>query len=153
MVVWDKGAIGMGWHYRRSYESVLVAQKAGAACKWYDTSQRIENIIRPGSGISKIIPTRDEHPTAKPPELAAHFIKLHTRPGEIVLDCFSGGGSTLVAAQNTHRRYIGCDISQEYVNLARRRLAQPYTLPMFERLPREVAPGLVQKSLFAGVSL
>ena len=34
MVVWDKGPIGMGWHYRRSYETVLVGEKPGAACKW-----------------------------------------------------------------------------------------------------------------------
>src|SRR3990167_10569869 len=30
MVIWDKGPMGMGWHYRRSYETVLVAQKPGA---------------------------------------------------------------------------------------------------------------------------
>ena len=46
MVVWDKGPIGMGWHYRRSYETVLVGEKPGAACRWFDDSQQIENIIR-----------------------------------------------------------------------------------------------------------
>ncbi|MCK9327876.1 MAG: hypothetical protein M0P69_20445, partial [Bacteroidales bacterium] len=50
MVVWDKGPIGMGWHYRRSYETVLIGQKPGAACKWYDTTNSVENIIRPSSG-------------------------------------------------------------------------------------------------------
>lgn len=60
MVVWDKGPIGMGWHYRRSYETVLVATKPGAACKWYDDSDKIENIIRPGyKGIKKIIPSKE----------------------------------------------------------------------------------------------
>lgn len=93
MVVWDKGPIGMGWHYRRSYETVLVAQKPGAACKWYDTSQQIENIIRPGSyGIRKIIPGADEHPTPKPVELPAFFIGLHSEPGDLILDPFTGGG-------------------------------------------------------------
>src|SRR3990167_301751 len=29
MIVWDKGPMGMGWHYRRSYETVLVAEKKG----------------------------------------------------------------------------------------------------------------------------
>ena len=53
MVVWDKGPMGMGWHYRRSYETVLVAQKPGAACRWFDKTNRIENIIR---HIPKIIP-------------------------------------------------------------------------------------------------
>ena len=57
MVIWDKGPMGMGWHYRRSYETVLVAMKPGAMCAWYDESNAIENIIRPGYlGIKKIIP-------------------------------------------------------------------------------------------------
>jgi hypothetical protein len=32
MVVWDKGPMGLGWHYRRSYETVLVGEKRGARC-------------------------------------------------------------------------------------------------------------------------
>ncbi len=56
MIVWDKGPMGMGWHYRRSYETVLVGEKPGAACHWYDTSNAVENVIRPGK-IKKIIPT------------------------------------------------------------------------------------------------
>jgi len=131
MVVWDKGPMGMGWHYRRSYETVLVAQKPGAACKWFDETRRVENVIRPGDGISKIIPTADDHPTAKPIELAEHFIRLHTKPGDIVLDPFAGGGSTLLAARKLGRRYIGGDIDEEYVALARQRLAEPYTVNMF----------------------
>jgi DNA modification methylase len=123
MVVWDKGPIGMGWHYRRSYETVLVAMKPGAACKWFDTTQKIENIIRPGyRGIRKIIPTADDHPTPKPPELAAHFIKLHSKPGDIILDCFSGRGSSLAAAQNMGRDYIGIELDPLECELAERRV-------------------------------
>lgn len=140
MIVWDKGPIGMGWHYRRSYETVLVAQKSGANCKWYDTSQKIENIIRPGAGIPKIIPSDNDHPTAKPPELAEHFIRLHTKHGETVLDCFAGGGSTLVAAQRLGRNYIGCDTDRQWVEKSRRRLAQPYTLSMFDRVEPAAKP-------------
>ena len=33
MVVWDKGGLGMGWHYRRNYETVLVGMVPGAACR------------------------------------------------------------------------------------------------------------------------
>ena len=130
MVVWDKGPIGMGWHYRRSYETVLVAQRSGAACRWFDTSQKIENIIRPGYGAPKIIPRFDQHPTEKPEGLAEIFIRLHTESGHIVLDPFAGSGSTLAAARRLGRDYIGIEINPEYVALAERRLAQPYTLPM-----------------------
>lgn len=123
MVVWDKGPMGMGWHYRRSYETVLVGQKGKGKTRWFDTSHRIENIIRPGAhGIRKIIPKANDHPTPKPVELAEHFIKLHTQPGDLVLDPFMGGGSTLLAARRLGRQAIGIDVSKRFCNLAVRRL-------------------------------
>ena len=121
MVIWDKGPMGMGWHYRRSYETVLVGQKRGAACKWYDETDRIENIIR---HIPKLIPSASDHPTPKPPELAAHFIQLHTLPGEVVCDPFIGGGSTAEAAKKLGRQFIGCDIEERWLEIAVRRLQQ-----------------------------
>jgi DNA modification methylase len=125
MVVWDKGPMGMGWHYRRSYETVLVAQKPGAACKWYDETSAVENIIRPGyKGIRKIIPGADDHPTPKPWELAAHFVALHTRPGETVLDPFCGYGWVGVACMKMGRKFIGIEIDERYCEIARRRCAE-----------------------------
>ena len=119
MVVWDKGPMGMGWHYRRSYETVLVGEKPGAACRWFDESKRIENIIRPGAhGVKKIIPDMTQHPTEKPIELAKHFIKLHTRSGDLVLDPFLGSGSTALACLETNRRFIGIDLDLEHVQMA-----------------------------------
>ena len=95
MVVWDKGPMGMGWHYRRSYETVLVGEKPGAACRWFDVTDRIENVIRPGTlGASKILPSRDQHPTQKPDGLGAYFIRLHTQTNDVVLDPFMGSGTT-----------------------------------------------------------
>ena len=130
MVVWDKGPMGMGWHYRRSYETVLVAQKPGAACKWHDETGAIENIIRPGYlGIRKIIPQKSDHPTPKPPELARHFMRLHTRPGEVVLDPFMGGGSTGVAAVREGRRFIGVELEPQWFDIACRRIEEAYKQP------------------------
>jgi len=132
MVVWDKGPMGMGWHYRRSYETVLVAEKPGAACRWYDTSDRIENIIRK---FRKIIPRADQHPTEKPIELPTFFLQLHTLPGHLVLDPFLGSGTTLVACARLGRRGIGIEIEPKYCKIAvdriERELAQ-------KKLPLEV---------------
>jgi len=132
-VVWDKGPIGMGWHYRRSYEMVLVGQKPGAACKWYDETSKIENVIRPGyRGIRKVIPSKDQHPTEKPVQLAAHFIQLHTRPGETVLDPFAGSGSTLVAAHRLKRQWVGIELDPFWATKARERLeAEASQLALF----------------------
>ena len=123
MVVWDKGPIGMGWHYRRSYETVLVAQKPGAACRWFDETNAIENIIRPGANnIRKIIPNATEHPTPKPWQLAAHFIELHTKPGDLVLDPFMGGGSTAEACKRTGRRFLGFEIDPHWFAVSLQRI-------------------------------
>ena len=130
MVVWDKGPIGMGWHYRRSYETVLVGQKPGAACAWYDKTSRIENIIRT---IPKIIPQTNQHPTEKPVRLPAHFIKLHSQPGDLVFDPFCGSGSTLLAAKRNGRNFIGIELDPKWVTHANERLAnETLELPLWD---------------------
>jgi len=123
MVIWDKGPMGMGWHYRRSYETVLVGQKPGGACNWFDSTDRIENVIRPGAhGIRKIIPRDDDHPTPKPPELAGLFISLHSKAGDVVLDPFMGGGSTGVAAVRAGRQFLGVEVDPQWFDLACERI-------------------------------
>jgi DNA modification methylase len=113
----------MGWHYRRSYETVLVAMKPGAPCKWYDTTDKIENIIRPGDyGIKKIIPSKTDHPTPKSVELAMHFIKLHTQEGDTVLDPFMGGGSTGVSCRKLGRKFIGIELDPHWYEYSKKRL-------------------------------
>jgi DNA modification methylase len=124
MIIWDKGPMGLGWHYRRSCESILVAQKRGAKCRWFDTSGKIENIIRPSSYIRKIIPRADEHPTAKPPRLGGHFIRLHTRRGDTVLDPFMGAGPFGVAAIRAGRKFIGVEIEKRWFDAAREWIAE-----------------------------
>ncbi len=124
MVIWDKGPMGMGWHYRRSYETVLVGQKPGKA-PWFDESNSIENIIRPGQyGIRKIIPQAHEHPTEKPVELPLHFIRLHTQPGWLVCDPFMGSGSTAEAAKKAGRRFLGVELEERWLERAANRLRQ-----------------------------
>ena len=115
MVIWDKGPMGLGWHYRRSYETILVAQQGKGKTRWYDRTRRIENIIRSGDyGIKKIIPRAEHHPTEKPPALAAHFIRLHSYVHQTVLDPFAGGGSTLLASQRLSRRAIGIEVEKNW---------------------------------------
>lgn len=149
-VIWDKGPMGMGWYYRRSYETVLVGMKPGAACKWYDTTNAVENIIRPGTrGIGKILPQAIDHPTPKPPGLAAHFMRLHTQRGERVLDPFMGGGSSGVAALCEHRRFVGIELEERWFDMACERIAKAHDqMALYHDLaaPTEVE----QLSLIAG---
>lgn len=64
------------------------------------------------------------HSAAFPEELARDHILSWTDPGDLVLDPFVGSGTTCVAAKRLGRHYIGIDISDEYCQLARERLAQ-----------------------------
>jgi site-specific DNA-methyltransferase (adenine-specific) len=63
------------------------------------------------------------HPTEKAVSVLQPLIRSFSRPGDFVLDPFSGAGSTLVAAALSGRRYIGIDLEAKYVELACRRLA------------------------------
>jgi len=64
------------------------------------------------------------HPAVFPIALPAHFIKLLTHEGELVLDPFVGVGTTLVAAQDLNRNAVGFDLKEEYIEIARKRLKQ-----------------------------
>jgi len=59
-----------------------------------------------------------------PEKVAEKIIKLSTNKNDIVLDCFSGSGTTAVACQNLKRNFIGIEISEEYVKIAEQRLKQ-----------------------------
>jgi site-specific DNA-methyltransferase (adenine-specific) len=74
------------------------------------------------------------HPTQKPVALFEYLIRTYTRAGELVLDPCVGSGTTALAARNTQRQYVCGDSSAKYVNVARHRLAAPYTLPIFDDL-------------------
>jgi site-specific DNA-methyltransferase (adenine-specific) len=72
------------------------------------------------------------HPTQKPVALFEYLIRTYTQPGDVVFDPCVGSGTTAIAARNTGRNFIVGDNSAEYVQVARERLAKPYTMPMFE---------------------
>lgn len=65
----------------------------------------------------------DDHEAKFPVELPTRVIRLLTDPGDIVLDCFMGSGTTAVAAIRENRQYIGIEILEKYVNLARQRVS------------------------------
>lgn len=75
----------------------------------------------------------NQHPTEKPVPLYEYLIRTYTNTDDLILDPFAGSGTTLVAAQNTGRRFIGCDITTKYVETARHRLeTSTLPLPFFE---------------------
>ena len=67
--------------------------------------------------------TRHNHPTTKPLSLMRWLVRLVTPPNGIVLDPFCGSGSTGVAALQEGFRFVGIDMTPEYCEIARKRLA------------------------------
>ncbi|MCX7725888.1 MAG: site-specific DNA-methyltransferase, partial [Chitinispirillaceae bacterium] len=65
------------------------------------------------------------HPAPFPEELPFRLIQLYSFKGDIVLDPFMGSGTTAVAAIKAERKFVGYDISKEYIELAKKRV-RPY---------------------------
>ena len=64
------------------------------------------------------------YPTQKNLELLQFIIATSSNTGDLVLDCFCGSGTTLLAAQSMNRRWIGIDNSEPAIAAARKRLAE-----------------------------
>ena len=62
------------------------------------------------------------HPTQKPLAFMEELIEIHSNDGDIVLDTFAGAGTTLQAAKNKNRTYLGCELDKEYYDKAKERL-------------------------------
>lgn len=67
-------------------------------------------------------PERTGYPTQKPLGLLKRFVAVHSNPGDTVLDCFAGSGTTLEAAKILGRSYIGIDKSQDAIDTMKKRL-------------------------------
>jgi len=89
------------------------------------------------------------HPTVKPTDLMAYLVRLVTPPGGVVLDPFMGSGSTGKAAMREGFRFIGCELSPEYMTIARARIEDACRQP---RLIMDEQPIRDQGSIFEGAA-
>lgn len=110
--------------------------------KMYRDESPLGNVwdIEPGYMKSTKDSFAYEHPAMFPEELARRHIETWTNAGDLVLDYFGGSGTTAKMARQHGRDYITCDISLEYCDLMRRRMAKPFTPNMF--IARELAAAL-----------
>ncbi len=80
---------------------------------WWDDIQMIRGIQRRDE---------DRYPTEKPEEVVKRVMDISSNPGDLVLDCFIGSGTTAVVAQKYGRRWIGADINKGAIQTATKRL-------------------------------
>lgn len=83
----------------------------------------------------------NDHPTVKPIAVMRWLVRLITPPGGVVLDPFLGSGTTALAALDERMRFIGIDITERYLEIARyrvshRHLLEVETKPSTETLPQ-----------------
>lgn len=110
-LVWDKLAIGMGYHWRAQNERILFFEKG---------KRKLNNL-----GWSDVIPVKritKGYPTEKPVALLRRLIENSTQPGELVVDPFMGSGVTGVAALQLGRSFMGSDIGEEALRVSTDRL-------------------------------
>ena len=79
---------------------------------------------RPPDSDLDLVPTvnRNFHPTVKPTDLMRYLCRMVTPPGGIVLDPFTGSGSTGRGAVLEGFRFIGCEMDADYIEIAKARI-------------------------------
>ena len=151
--IWSKtvssGQLNVAHQPLRSHESVLVfyrrrpkynpqatagepyalRRKASSFSGRSYNAQRDHDVRNPGTRAPKsvlVVPNpriRGGHPTQKPLALFEYLVQTYTEPGDLVLDNVVGSGTTAVAAIRTGRHFIGMDTNNDYLSMARRRIA------------------------------
>ena len=133
LCVWNKNNGGMGSFYRSKHELVFV-YKVGTAphLNMVELGKhgRYRTNVWDYAGVNTFRSGRDAelemHPTVKPTALVIDAIKDCSRRGDIVLDAFSGSGTTIMAAHKSRRRARAIELDPLYVDVAIRRW-QSYT--------------------------
>ena len=74
------------------------------------TTRRSKNHLK---SLFPGVPTPDLFDTPKPEELILKIIELSTNPGDIVLDCFAGSGTTAAVAHKMGRRWVTCELNED----------------------------------------
>jgi len=97
--------------------------------KQQDIAYKLFKQFEKGSLLKSIIYEAREHysakhPTQKPLALMEKLVKLTSNENEIILDSFAGGGSTLLALEKLNRNWIGIEIDEEYIEVAKNRFAE-----------------------------
>lgn len=88
-------------------------------------------------------PNRQDHPTQKPEGLIERMILASSNENDVVLDPFSGSGTTLRVCQQLKRKSIGFELNPDFVEMTKNRLSMPFSGfdsidPRMERVPNDL---------------
>ena len=104
------------WNSKRS--------KGEASSIKYKEDRRIDNSgTRFPTNVFEFPQERGLHPTQKPVPLISHIIKLYSNEGDLVLDTFSGSGTTAIAAIQNNRKYICIEKNADIYKISSERIS------------------------------
>ncbi|NLO19615.1 MAG: site-specific DNA-methyltransferase [Ignavibacteria bacterium] len=152
-ISWDAATAPMGKTLQPAHYGILFYTKQPKGFKFYELRSphkrtRKSNILAKDYGGKKSLlhpfgplvsdvwtdihrikhnKYRDEHPCQLPVHLLERIILLSTDENDIVLDPFSGTGTTALAAKRLGRSFIGFDLSQEYIDITNSKLSMELT--------------------------
>lgn len=115
-IIWSKHTFTLGHaDYQRQYEPILYGWREGANRHWCGDRDQgdVWQIKKPAKNAL--------HPTQKPVEVPERAIRNSSRPGSLVLDCFGGSGSTLIACERTGRVCRVMELDPKYCDVIVRR--------------------------------
>ncbi len=121
MIVWVKNnaAFSMGrLDYDYRHEPILYGWMKNKTHEFYGNGEFKNSVWEIDRENNKL------HPTMKPVAIMENAIKNSTQQGQLVLDMFSGSGSTLIACEKTARRCVGMEISPLYCDVIVTRFCQ-----------------------------
>ncbi len=137
VIVFGNGAVdyypqmvsGAAYAKNRTSAGDYIHDKDVAGYRTANTGSRYPRSVLRFASVSNPV-----HPTEKPCELMKYIVATYSNENDIVLDMFCGAGTTLDAARQLGRRYIGCDFDNQWVQHTRKRLTLPYNVGLFREL-------------------
>lgn len=111
-LIWVKSSFVMGRQdYHWQHEPILYGWSPGASHNWY-SDRKQSTVLR----FDKP-PRNGEHPTMKPVELVEYCLNNSSRQNDMVLDCFGGSGTTLIACEKTGRQCFMLEKDPRYADV------------------------------------
>jgi site-specific DNA-methyltransferase (adenine-specific) len=116
ILIWKKNNKTPNRWYMKNAEFILFFRKG--------KSKPINNLSSPQVMECKNIQGKNKlHPTEKPVSLLKELILNSSNEGDLVCDFFAGSSSTLVAAKETGRQFLGVEIDQKYYDISKDRIS------------------------------
>jgi DNA modification methylase len=107
-VVWDKKSIGLGQsHYRPQHEFIFYCGE-----QWYGDKSQSDIWQMSRGATSKYV-----HPTQKPVELVCKALNNSSKNEDVVIDCFGGSGSTIIACEKLNRKARIMELDPKYCDV------------------------------------